>query len=331
MLLAGVFIKKSDSRRIRKNCCMKRSLLLLLPAAACLLFASCKRNDDGTLNSATPGSYSSLDDVFARTAPLATTQALTVSSGGDVFSKGGTRFTFPRDAFQSYTGALVTGRVDVKVYDWLQKGDMVFARVLPVSNNNPLYSSGQAYVEVTQNGVPVRLRKGYYLTVKFPQFGITATGDSLYLGETVAGSGSVVNWYRRDTAGRTTLTGDTVSLRADSLRYIAASHFMSYSSVASFPVKVNSPVPLEQSLSIAVFDGLKSVFPLSSAVNGVVSVERVPAGMKGNIAVMGINKGVFYAGIVPSATDAGFKTDTTYQVLIKQVDPQIFRLQLNAL
>ncbi len=309
----------------------KSSLLLILPAiAALLVYTSCNKGGED-LNTSTPGSYQLLDQIFAKTAPLPTTQSIVVSTGGSVTSKGGTRFILPRDGFQSYTGAIIGGSVDVKVYDWLLKGDMAFAKVLPVSNNNPLYTSGQAYIEVTQNGVPVRLRKGYYITVKFPQFGYGITGDSLYLGQTVSGSSNVINWYMRDTAGRTALALDTVSLRSDSLHYIAASHFLPQNGTASFTIKLNSPVSLEQTLALALYDSTKGLFPISSAVGGKISAERVPIGGVNNkmhVAVMGIYQGQFYGGIVPIPKPM---TDSTYEVIIKQTDPQAFRLQMNIL
>ncbi len=308
------------------------SLLRISATAAALmvLAISCKKGGED-LNTSTPGSYPLLDEIFARTSPLPTTQAIVVSTGGSVTSKGGTRFIIPRDGFQSYSGAIIGGSVDVKVYDWLLKGDMAFAKVLPISNNNPLYTSGEAYIEVTQNGVPVRLRKGYYITVKFPQFGYGITGDSLYLGQGVAGSSNVINWYKRDTAGRFGLALDTVTMRSDSLHHIAASHFQPQTRMASFTLTLNSPVTLEQSLAVVLYDSVKSMFPISSAVGGKISAERVPicgVSEKMHVAVMGINKGQFYGGIlyIPKAG-----TDSTYEVLIKQTDPQDFRLKMNIL
>lgn len=290
---------------------------------------SCKNGDNNGLNTVTPGGYASLDDIFARTAPLPTTQSIVVSSGGEVVSKGGTHIIFPKDAFQSYSGAIVTGSVDVKVYDWLKKGDMVFGKVLPVSDNELLYTSGQAYIEVTQRGVPVRLRKGYKAYLLFPQFNQSGGGgDSLFLGQSMAGSVHSVNWYTKDTAGRTsTAITDTVVLATDSFRYVAASHFLPITGYNNFTVRLNTPITLEQSVAVALFDDLKSVYPVSSAVNGTVSAQHIPDG-KLHLAVMGVNKGVFYAGIAAIPQP---KTDSTYEVLIKQVDPQNFRLQMNAL
>lgn len=312
---------------------MKRSLLLLFPAIAALLLFSCKK-DSGTLTTVTTGGYASLDDIFTKTAPTATTQSIVVSSGGSVSSKGGTRFVFPRDAFQSASGAIITGSVDVKVYDWVQRGDMVFGRVLPVANNEPLYSSGEAYIEVTQNGIPVRLRRGYTIEVHFPQFGVVSGSDNAYVGQKVAGSSNTVNWYGTDPGGSVFNFGDTVALVTDSFHYIAASHPLPPPVYNNFTLTLNTPVTLEQSMTVVLLDNLKSVYPASSAINNKVSLQHIPGG-PAHVAVMGVNKGTFYAGIAslqgwPGGTP-GPGTDSTYQIDIKQVDPQAFRLQLNAL
>jgi hypothetical protein len=315
---------------------MKRSLLLLLPAIVALFMYSCKRGDDNSLTAVTPGSYASLDDIFERTKNLSITQSIKVASGGEIITKSGTHVIFQKDCFQSFSGAIVTGSVDVKVTDWLKKGDMAFGRVLPVSNNEALVTSGQVLIEATQNGVPIRLRKGYYAFVLFPQYGASIVDgtDSLYLGRKVAGSVNTVNWYTIDTAGRTFQLGstDTLVLATDSLRHIAASHFLPVSDYANFTVKVNTPIELEQTLVVALMDGVRSVYPVASAVNNTISAQHIPVQAL-HLAVMGVNKGVFYAGIlpIPGSTSSSTvpMTDSVYTVDIKQWDPQNFRLEMN--
>jgi hypothetical protein len=305
---------------------MKRSLLLIVPFIAIALLFSCKK-EEGSHNTVTPGGYESLDDIFARTTHTATTQSVIVSTGGEVISKGGTHVFFPPNAFQSYNGTVITGSVDVKVNDWVRKGDMVFGKVLPVSNNQALTTSGQAYVEVTQKGVPVRLRKGYRMILKFPTFTITSTGDSVYLGKTVAGSVNTVNWYRNDTIGVSNIVGDTTYLTSDSLRYIASSHYLNPSTNANFTIRLDAPIALEQTVAVALINGVRSVYPVSSAISNSIYAQHIPA-MPLHVAVMGVTKGVFYGGIVPINNPM---TDSTWTVTIKQVDPQAFRLQMNAL
>jgi hypothetical protein len=307
---------------------MKRSLLLLLPALALAFVFSCKRSNDG-LNTVVPGGYPSLDDIFARTAPPATTLSFKVSSGADFYSAGGTRIWFPRDAFQTYSGGIVTGSVDVKVTDWVQKGDMVFGKVLPIADNEALATSGQLYIEVTQNGKPVRLRKGYYGIILFPQYGLMGSSDELYLGRKIIGSVNTVNWYTTDTAGRFDYTSlaDTVAMRTDSLYYIAASHPLPNSGYNNFTVRVNTPVEMEQTLAVALYDKIKAVYPVSSAINNEIHAQHIPAGDI-HLAVMGINKGVFYGGITAIPSPG---TDSVYSVEMTSTDPQDFRLKLNAL
>ena len=313
---------------------MKRSLLLFIPAIIALLVFSCKK-DNTNLNTVTPPLYASLDDVFARTAPLATTQSIVVSTGGEVISKGGTHIIFPRDAFQSFSGTIITGSVDVKVYDWVKKGDMIFGKVLPVSNNEALNTSGQAYIEVTQNGIPVRLRKGVYARVAFPTYKPNHqanSGDNVYLGQKITGSVNTVNWWGTDPVATVDYsTTDTTAVLTDSFRYIAASHTLPSSGYSNFTVRISAPVQLEQTLAVAILTdtsyGIKSVYPVASAINNSISAQHIPTQMQ-YFVVMGINKGVFYGGTKLILQPA---TDSIYQVTVQQVDPQAFRLDLNAL
>jgi hypothetical protein len=302
-----------------------------------MMMFSCKRNDSTSLTNVTPGGYATLDEIFAKTGLPVTTQSIAVSTGGTIWGKGGAILLIPRDAFQTYSGSIVTGSVDIKFYDWIRKGDMVFSKVLPVSNNEALHTSGEFYVEATQNGKPVRLRAGskYKAGLIIPQYGLMAfAGDLLYIGQKVAGSVNTVNWYGTDTAGLIGAYGsaDTVGMLTDSLNYFAASHPIPNGGYNNFTVRMNLPpgIELEQTLCVALFDNMRTVYPVSSAVNNMIYAQHIPAGPI-HLAVMGVNKGNFYAGIAPINKPGQPATDSVYSIDIKAVPAQDFRLQMNAL
>ena len=307
---------------------MKRSLLLLIPALAMTFIFSCKKDDDGQHNSVTNGSFRSLDEALYASAPVSRSTSIIVPTGGRLTAPGGTVFIFPPNAFETLTGGKVTGSVEVTIQDWLQKGDMIYGKVLPLSYGKPLQSAGEAYVAVTQNGVPLHVRKGVHVMVLFPQFGGNTPIMTGWVGRTLPGGANTVNWLEDTTALKTNILVDTISLSADTLHYIQAAVPLEFGSTYStFTVPLNSPVALESSMAVALYDGIKAVFPLPAPRDGKINAVGVPSSAM-HIAVMGIAGGKFYGGIVAVPSP---KSDSIYPVTIMAVEPPTFKLQLNSL
>jgi hypothetical protein len=309
---------------------MKRSFLLLIPALFALLIVSCKKGEEGPHNTVTPGSgFRSLDEAINSTAPKAKSTSLSVSGADTLFGPGGTKFIIPANVFETLTGGKVTGSVNITVNDWLHKGDMVFGRVLPNNFERLLQSGGEAFIQITQNGQILRIRKDTFVTVMFPQFGSGVTGMTGWVGRSMIGSANTVNWIPA-VPGLLTPTdiADTVSVRADTLHYIQAALPYAPPESGNYTVRLTSSVVMEQSMAVALVDGVKTIFPLPSAQNGQVNVINGPTKVPLHIAVMGINKGQFFGGIV--AVDDP-RSDSTYSVTLKAMEPPTLRLQLNAL
>ncbi len=308
---------------------MKPYLLLLLPALALSLF-SCKK-DDGGKTSVTPGNgYRSLEEALASGAPKMRNIGLIVASGDTLYGVGGTRIMIPPNAFETLTGGRVTGSVNISFQDWNLKGDMVYGHILPLSYGEPLAAVGQAYLSATQNGQALRVNKDTEIVFQFPQRGIApGAGMQGWTGRTLVSATSIVNWLPLGLDGklRPSIVSDSVNLIADTLGYVAAGSYFGSNGKINFSVRINSPVPLESSLSVALYDNARAVYPIPSASNGRIYAMNIPNAPM-HIAVMGINQGVFYAGMVdvPSPT-----SDSTYQVNLQSTDPANFRLTMNAL
>lgn len=322
---------------------MKRYLLLFVPVLiAATLFNACKKDDEGQRNTVTPGAYRSLEEAVNSTAPVAKSTAMSVSSGGILVAPGGTTIIFPPNAFETLSGGKVTGSVNVTVNDWLHKGDMVFGRVLPITYyktdppaqgetfDKPLASAGEAFIQVTQNNQVLRVRKDQHVMVLFPQQpgGPLLSTPIGWVGRTMIGSGNTVNWLAVDTNVLLPIQyADTIALRADTLHYVQAAEQLGISGFSNFTIKLNSSVTLEKSMAVALYDGYKAIFPLPGANGGEIRVSGVPA-MPMHIAVMGINQGNFYGGVVSVPSPA---SDSTYSVIIKAQEPATLRLHLNSL
>lgn len=307
---------------------MKSARILLVPALLLALFSSCKK-DDGSHNTVVPGSgFRTLDEAMASTAPKEKSTSFGVASGDTLFGPGGTKFIVPPNVFETLTGQKVTGSVKITMNDWLMRGDMVFGKVLPLNYGKVIQSGGEAFIQVTQNGQILRIRKDTFLTVMFPQFGIGTAGMQPWTGRDMISSANRVNWLPA-APGQLLPTdiADTISVRADTLHYIAVGNLVPTGSVANFRISVNSPKVLEQSMAIALYKGSRSMFPLPSVENGQVNAVQVPQAPM-NIAVFGINQGQFFGGIVDVDNPS---SDSTYVVKLKATEPPTLRLEMNLL
>lgn len=309
---------------------MKSYLFLLLPVLALSLF-SCKRNDGGEGTTVTPGTgYRTLEEALVSAAPKMRTTGLVVAKGDTVYCAGGTRIMIPPNAFETLTGGRVTGSVNISYQDWILKGDMVYGHVLPITYGTPLATSGQAFLSATQNGVPLRVSKDTEVVFQFPQFLMPQPSAQFgWTGRTLASATNIVNWLPLGDKGklRPVLLSDSVNLIADTLGYVAASGEFTSPERITFNVRVNSPAQLESSLAVALYTGIRSVYPLPYVSNGRILATGIPQAPM-HIAVMGINKGVFYGGIVAVPNPGA---DSTYQVNLLSTDPAKFRLDMNAL
>jgi hypothetical protein len=303
-------------------------LYLIAAVSAVMLFSSCKK-DDPPKNYASQGPYTSMDDVYSKLAPPSKTVSMSVSSGGSVYSNGGTRFIITPNSFISGSGANVTGSVQVEVNDWLQKGDMIFGKVLPTTATESLLSGGQAYIRVTQNNQPVFLKPGKQVQINLPQFGKGKPGMQLFVGNRVEGAANNVNWVATDSLSNGSLVynGDTISMFCDSLGYANADRFISSPNYQSFDIQVNSPDPsVEYIHAVAIYDAYKGMWPIGTRTNNVYHADHIP-NIPVHLVVMGMKDGNFYAGMTAATPING----GTYTINVTKTDPATFKQQLNAL
>ncbi|MBS1645460.1 MAG: hypothetical protein JST36_10515 [Bacteroidetes bacterium] len=307
---------------------MKRSALFLLPLLLFGMLFSCSKSDSN--NSVKIGKpYQHLDEALASVAPVALSTTVIVSQGAQLVAPGGTRFYIPPNAFETMTGGKVTGSVNVTINDWLKKGDMIYGKVLPLNYGKVLQSGGEAYLMVTQNGTPVRVKSNLHIAINIPQFGGSDPGFTGWRGLDFLGSANNVNWVE-DTANlHQASIGDTIQVVADTLPYVALAMPGIYTETHDFSVTMTTPgnVILEQTMGVALYDNMKMLFPIPSAQNGVFKATQVPEGAI-HMAVMGVYAGEFYGGILEIPSPG---TDSSYNVTVNKLAPATFKLQLNAL
>lgn len=134
-----------------------KALTLGLFAAA---ITGCRKDDATTDNSKNAiGLKSTFGSIVNANQPQQHVFNINAATGGTIIGKN-TRLTFGPNAFITAQGSAVTGSVQVELREISEKWQMVLANKTTVSTQGLLESSGEAYINATQNGQKLRLRAG---------------------------------------------------------------------------------------------------------------------------------------------------------------------------
>ncbi len=317
---------------------MKPQQIFLSVLAGSSLMLSCAKNDTVS----TPvnvDTYSSIDDVFSKLNLQPKTVTIDASTGGSFYGNSGTRYTFPASAFITTSGTTVTGSVQVKVCEYLKKGDMLFSKMLPISNGDPLLSGGEIDVSATQNGTPVYLKPHTFFSSNIPQGTAAPTGMQFFAGNpTLDTTQFKTNWVQPalDSAHYNfvfTVSTDTLGIISDSLRRCNADMFMSSPNYQAFTVTAAvGGVTINTSDKVfgyTLYDNYKSAWPLGyigSYSAGVFSETHIP-NIPVHFALFTFLGGKFYGGTLGVTPTTG----SNYTVNLVETDPVVFKTQLNGL
>lgn len=220
------------------------------------------------------------------------------SLGGTIVGNSGTVYTFPANAFQTATGGTVTGTISLSLTEYIEKGDMIFSRVLPYSNGDPLISGGELSVQATQSGSKLFIRPGFTFTAAIPQRGVISNNMLEFYGETMNNSTNPVNWTTGLGLGTASTFGDTVTINSDSAGYISAGKFFTSPNYQAITLSVNG-VTFDDSDHVqayAVYDNYRAVYPLASRYHQKFTDTHV-ASFPLHFVVYTVYHGDFYAGI----------------------------------
>ncbi len=243
----------------------------------------------------------------------------------------GTTLNFTANSFETQSGAAVTGNVNIDLIEIFDKGDMVLANAQTMANTfgggiEPLISGGELFVEVSQNGSPLRLKNSKQIYINVPSFGVPDPAMGLFYGDESRGSDTLV-WDQADSA-RVQGTTSGYMFFSDSLRWINCDYFYSNPNPKTNVTAVLPSGFTNKTCKLYIsFDGMKSVTSFYKYANGKYmsfSPYKLPIGLAVNfIAVAKIN-GTTHASITPSTitnnievtlntlsatTDAQLKTD----------------------
>jgi len=325
--------------------------ILTIGVAIGSIFCSCSKTKDkvSTPTSTVTSVSASADSIFNMLRLQPKVFSVDATNGGSYYGNSGTRYVFAPNSFHTATGAAVTGTIQVSATEYLQKGDMLFSKMLPVSNNQALYSGGELNISATQNGQPVYLNYNSTFQANMPFTGTMPANMQLFVGRQNKDTAKMlVNWvvpavdsnkYHANAVGFIEHTGsggvDTFSIISDSLRQCNADAFMTWGTFdyLTFTVKASAVGATINANTVlfgyTIYDTYKGVWPLGaigSYANGVFTEQHVPA-IPVHFAIFGLIDGKFYGGVIGATPASG----GSYTVPMTQVDPKAFKAQLNTL
>ena len=271
----------------------------------------------------------SMSSVYSLLKVVPKTVTMNVATGGAIVGNSGTIYTFPANAFQTAGGGSVTGNITLSLSEYVKKGDMIFSRVLPVSDGQTLISGGQILVEATQGGSKLILKPGYNFTASIPQLGQISDYMSLYYGYNVNTTVSPINWVTGTGTGTATRFGDTVTLNADSVGYLSAGKPYAGATNQAIALTVNGLTfdDSDHVQAYAVYDNYRSITPMLRRYHQKFtqdSVLNVPT----HFVVYTVYRGEFYAGISSSVTPL---SGGSYSVTVSKVNPITFLHTVNGM
>ncbi|MDI9319147.1 MAG: hypothetical protein QM530_01615 [Phycisphaerales bacterium] len=314
-----------------KKLIMSVAALMSLTAS----FVACKKSDSSTvINNPTPGSYTSLFGAYSDLAPKSKTVIINAISGGSFYGNSGTRYEFQPNSFQTLSGTVVTGNVDIQVLECTNNADMIFGKMLTMSDGQPLISAGEISLSASQGGVAVNIRPGKNYTVSLPtNRGAATAGMYFFRGaSTESYAGTTTNWsITKDSLLSIIYDGDTVRMTPDSTGNSNVDKFSS-AGFASVDVKltgVTGAINAKDVMTYYVLEGYMGVasMPTANFSANTYSSSAILK-LKSHLVACCIYNGDFYGGILSSVSP----TDgTTYTISLSKTTPAALKVLINAL
>lgn len=308
---------------------------LSLVCAIVLIAGACKKSEPDPIqfNSGGGNNGGSLtrDKVFQDLEQKPQSFTLDAASGGTIKGLKGTTVKFFPNSFVTQSGASVTGNVDIKLEEFVSRGDMIFSKMLPISNGQALNSGGEYILKITQNGNPVRMAPFMQFEVKLPQNGRDElNGMQVFYGEEIPGETNNVNWVVADTmkqdsgkGGPVVIRGnDTLHIWDDSIGMCNADAFMSNPNYVSFTIQLTGATGLSSAntSAYALYADYYAVWPMLTINNNVITENHIPD-IPMHFVVFSIINGKFYGGTLSVTPTQG----GSYTLNVTEVDPEDFK------
>jgi hypothetical protein len=269
--------------------------------------------------------------MYANNAPKKMLATIENSVGASIIGPGGSRLIIAPNTFRSKTGGLISGEVNIEFIDYTNRADMIFSKVLPISNGEPLISGGEFEVRASVANQPVFIEPGKQIEVKLPQFGKSTAGMEAFVGTTIPEQNkNTVNWNKIDSTKGMQLVfnGDSISVFDDSCELANADRFISNPTYVDFEINIaGAPMSAENFVGYCFYKDFNGCWPMSVKNANTFSATHIPT-FACHFVVFGFYNNEFYSGIINNFTP----TDGTAQSLtLTKTDPLLIKATIKNL
>lgn len=284
--------------------------------------SACKKSKTNTTYNITSDDVS-LDNLFANNKALAQTAVFNNNTGCEVTGNGGSRLIIQPNTFVYANGQPVVGNVTIQFTDYTNRADMIFSKVLPISNGEPLISGGEYDLTAKQNNINVFIAPGKTTEVRVPQFGNNSNNMMFFRGRLTElnGMNNMVNWVKQDSIGMGAVVynGDTISIFNDSMGYANADKFIPNPNYVEFNIQVSGAAISDSTFSsYCLYQDYNGLWPIYQiAGNGLLTAVHIPD-IPIHLVVYGYDKGEFYTGVVIGYTPVN---GATVNLTLSKSDP----------
>ncbi len=267
------------------------------------VISACKKSKTNTTPVPVTADHISLDNLFANNKAVAQTATFNNNTGGVLTGNGGSRLIIQPNSFVYANGQPVTGNVTVQFTDYTNRADMIFSKVLPVSNGEPLISGGEYFLAAKQGNTEVFIAPGKTTEVRVPQFGNNGNNMMFFRGRVIEPNemNNIVNWVKQDSVGMGAVVynGDTISIFNDSMGYANADKFIPNPNYVEFNIQVTGAQISDSTFSsYCLYQDYNGLWPIYQiAGNGLLTATHIPD-IPVHLVVYGYDKGEFYTGMV---------------------------------
>ncbi len=293
---------------------MKKTLIMFV--AGLTVLASCKKDEPvtPTANPTPQPSYSSITEYFNSNSVDATTYTINAGAGGTFTTSKGSVVTIPANAFQTYSGATVTGNVTLTMKEVFSNSDIIFSGIFPVSGNTFLNSGGEYYLQASQNGQDLTVTPGVMVNVEIPAQA-EDPGMMLFFGGGDEEELDTLGWQPVDTTWTNSgftfnSADDSYSIDLDSLGWgnIDAFNWNVNYFTCHFQLDGVSGLDNSNTKVYAVFKGENTVWPTGEPMWGGINTGLVTdshlAAIDMNVLAISVVNGELYYGlldVIPAA------------------------------
>ena len=266
----------------------KMKFLVIAMLGVTLATVSCKKDEpttDPTTDPTVNPSAQALGAFFSgNTANEVQQFTIDATTPGSISGSKGTVINFSGSSFETQSGTVVTGNVDIELIEIFSKADMIKLNKPTMANHPsgglaPLISGGEFKITASQNGEELNLRDGFNYFVTVPAANGVDPNMEIFYGN---GDTDTVVWNVADSSviwGQ----GNEYSAFFDSLNWVNLDYFMNEPGQQT-TVQVEVPQGFNnQNCALFIsFDGLNSLAMLYNATGNVFTSApsyTLPVGM----------------------------------------------------